>query len=120
MSMYANLLEACVVELDLASGQLTKGDDSEAVVDAVATVDGSGKQWSIALVNRHPSEDVSCTVTMKDRSLEGAYKATILAGDSTDAYNDIKSPDRVAPVFTGARRAPTSRGHKAMKDKRHE
>jgi len=34
---------------------------------------------------------------MKDTPLDGAYNATLLTGDSPDAYNDIKHPDRVAP-----------------------
>jgi hypothetical protein len=48
-------------------------------------------------VNRHPSKDVACTVTMKDTHLEGTYGATILAGDSPDAFNDIEHPHRVVP-----------------------
>lgn len=100
MSMYANLLQARVVDIDIASEPLAPGDGPVALIDAMATVDKSGKQWSIALINRHPSEKVNCKVTIKDRSLEGRYKATILAGDSTDAYNDITDPDRVTPVKT--------------------
>jgi len=100
MSMYANLLKPHVVEMDVASGQLGQGQDAVAVIDAIATVDASGAQWSIALVNRHSSENVRCTVTIKGKLLEGAYKATVLTGDSADAYNSIESPDRVVPVKT--------------------
>jgi alpha-N-arabinofuranosidase len=67
------------------------------VIDTIATVDRSGNNWAIALVNRHPSKDVACTVKMKDVSLDGTYKATLLTGDSPDAYNDIEHPSRVAP-----------------------
>jgi alpha-N-arabinofuranosidase len=67
------------------------------VIDAVATVDGAGKNWVIAMVNRHPSETVACTVKLGDRSLDGTFDATILAGDSPEAYNDVEQPGRIVP-----------------------
>ncbi|MBC8870508.1 MAG: hypothetical protein H8E44_13890 [Planctomycetes bacterium] len=70
------------------------------VLDAVATVDESGKTWAIALVNRHTSEHVACTVKLKDDFLEGTYETTILGGDSPDAYNDVQHPNRVVPDET--------------------
>jgi hypothetical protein len=63
-------------------------------------VDESGRNWSIAMVNRHPEIEVSCTVRMKDLLLDGRYRATILAGSTPDAFNDIENPNRVAPVKT--------------------
>ena len=97
MAMYANLLQKRVGNAKVDSGRLIHGTASVAVIDAIATVDESGKQWAIALVNRHPSKSLACTVMMKDTRLDGTFKATVLAGDSTDAYNDIEHPDRVAP-----------------------
>ena len=40
---------------------------------------------------------MACTVKMKDVLLDGYYEATVLAGDSPDAYNDIETPNRVIP-----------------------
>ncbi|MEA3367114.1 MAG: alpha-L-arabinofuranosidase C-terminal domain-containing protein [Planctomycetota bacterium] len=100
LAMYANELEARVGKLDLEAGMLVQGKRSIPVLDAVATVDESGKTWSIALVNRHPSEDVACTVKMKDMLLTGPCDATILAGDSPAAFNDIEHPKRVVPQKT--------------------
>lgn len=97
MAMYANELEARVGQLDLKAGHLRHGNRSIPVMDAIATVDESGKQWAIALVNRHPSENGSCTVKMGNVLLDGTYKATVLTGKSPDSYNDIQHPDRVAP-----------------------
>jgi hypothetical protein len=37
---------------------------------------------------------------MKGVPLDGTFKATVLTGDSPDAYNDIKRPDRVVPKET--------------------
>ena len=70
------------------------------VIDAAATVDETGKNWAVALVNRHPSETVACTVKLGDRLLDGAFDATVLAGDSPDAFNDVEHPNRVVPAKT--------------------
>ena len=105
MAMYANELESGVGKLDMKSGILMRGNRQVSMIDAIATVDESGKHWAIALVNRHPVKAVACTVKMKDMPLEGDYETTVLAGDSPDAFNDIEHPDRVVPrkvmlVFT--------------------
>jgi len=97
LAMYANELQGRVGRLDLESGMLVQGERFVPVLDAVATVDELGKTWAVALVNRHPSETVACTVRMKDVSLDGTYEAFILAGDSPDAFNDAERPDRVVP-----------------------
>ncbi len=101
LAMYANQLENRVGKLDLEAGQLF-GNGAISVLDAIATVDESGKNWSIAIVNRHPSQEVACTVKMKDTPLVGRYDATILAGDSPDAFNDVEHPNRVVPERTAA------------------
>ena len=105
MAMYANELEPRVGKLDIEADELTQGGKSVPVADAIATVNESGKNWAIALVNRHPDMEVACTVQMKDRLVEGEYAALVLTGDSPDAYNDIENPKRVIPrqvtlVFT--------------------
>jgi len=100
MAMYANELEARVGEIDLSAPSLRHGERSLPVLDAIATVDESGTEWAIVLVNRHPSDSVACTVNLGQVPLDGAYQATILSGDSPDSYNDVEYPDRVAPVAT--------------------
>ncbi len=67
------------------------------MVDAIATVNETGKNWVIAMVNRHPEKAVACTIKMKDRLLEGEYSAVRLAGDSPDSFNDTENPNRVVP-----------------------
>lgn len=95
LSMYSNLLQPQVVPTQIESNPLEGAKVS--TIDAVATVDESGKQWSIALINRHPSKAVKCTLNMKGMLLDGTFKATVLTGDSPDSYNDIERPDRVVP-----------------------
>ncbi len=97
MAMYANLLQERVATVQIESGKLTGSESSVATVDAIATVDKTGRQWSIALMNRHPSESVTCTIKMGETALGGSYKATVLAGESPDSYNDIEHPNRVIP-----------------------
>jgi len=97
MAMYANELESRVGKLTIHADKLGKGRESVSVVDAVATVDDSGKNWAIALVNRHPAQRAACTIKIKDTLLEGEYFATVLAGDSPESFNDIENPSRVTP-----------------------
>jgi alpha-N-arabinofuranosidase len=100
MAMYANTLQPRVGSLALEADPLANGDRSVPVADAVATVDETGRHWAIALVNRHPDQPLACTVRFGDRLLEGTYDATILAGDSPDAFNDVEHPTRVVPKKT--------------------
>ena len=50
LSMYANKLQPNTVPLKIEAEKLTQGENSIDVVDAVATVDETGKTWSIALI----------------------------------------------------------------------
>ncbi|MGL1893845.1 MAG: hypothetical protein OCD02_19565 [Spirochaetaceae bacterium] len=98
MAMYSNLLKDHVVTTHIDSDSLTHLSESVAMVDAIATSNEKGDKWSIAMINRHPSEEVACTVIMENGVLDGKYTATILTGASVDDYNDIETPDRVVPV----------------------
>ena len=100
MAMYANLLQPNVAETNVESSRLTHDGSSVAVVDAIATVDDSGSRWSLALINRHPTESVRCTLRLGDYPVDGPRKACVLTADSAEAYNDIDHPDRVAPIET--------------------
>jgi alpha-N-arabinofuranosidase len=97
MAMYANLLKERVAEVTISSGKLNVDTESIDVIDGIATVDKSGKNWAIALVNRHPSQVVICTVKLNKHFLEGSYKATVLTGKTPESYNDIENPERVVP-----------------------
>ena len=97
LAMYANLLGPRVGSVQVDAGFLVHGDRFIPVVDAQATFDETGAHASVILVNRHPSRAVDCTVHMGGRVLDGMFKATVLAGDSPEAFNDIEHPDRVVP-----------------------
>ncbi len=100
LALYATQLESRVSPIDLDAGVLVHGDDFVPVIDAVATVDPTGRNWAIALVNRHPSQEVACTVKLEDVPLQGTHTAIVLSGDSPDAYNDVEHPNRVVPERT--------------------
>ena len=97
MAMYANLLQPNVARTQVNSDSLTHGKSSVAMVDAIATVDKSGKKWAVAIMNRHPLNEVTCTLKMAQSLVDGTYRATVLTGDSPNAYNDMEQPNRVAP-----------------------
>ncbi|MCK5370960.1 MAG: hypothetical protein KAQ62_20500 [Cyclobacteriaceae bacterium] len=97
MAMYANLLEKKVGTLKIESDSLSNNTDKVAIIDAIATVDENGENWSVSIVNRHPTETISSMLKFDDKPLNGKYKATILTGDSPDAYNDIDYPNQVIP-----------------------
>lgn len=98
--MYANLLETNVVATWVSSDSFTHAGKSVPVLDAVATCDDSMQKWSLALVNRHPDEQLHCNVVVGRNALAGRHKVTMLCGDSPDAYNNVEYPDRVTPCET--------------------
>jgi len=98
LAMYANLLETRVGQLTIKCGELASGDRSVPMVDALATVDDTGRNWSLALVNRSPQQEVECTIKLGDALPVGLLDATILAGGSPDDFNDVDHPARVVPV----------------------
>jgi len=97
LAMYANLLGNRVGTTHVDGGLLVHGDRFIPLIDAIATLDDGGRAWSLVFVNRHPSKEVDCTVQLPGALLDGTFEATILAGDSPTAYNNIEKPHRVVP-----------------------
>lgn len=97
MWMYANLLQDRVVHAKIESESLSHNGDPVARLDGVVTVDETGKKWAISLVNRDPVEALFCAVKIGDEVPDGSFNATVLDGDSPDAYNDTNDPGRVEP-----------------------
>jgi alpha-N-arabinofuranosidase len=97
LAMYANELEKRVAAVHVEAGS----DSNRAKnLDAIATVNDSGASWAIALVNGNASETLACAVKLGGRTLDGEFDATILAGDSPEAFNDVERPGRVVPEKT--------------------
>ncbi len=93
LRLYANLLGPQVAKAAVTSDPFA----GVPALDAVATCDTTGNAWRIVLVNRCATESLNCTVKLGDKLLDGEYRATILAGDSPDAFNDVDRPNRVVP-----------------------
>jgi alpha-N-arabinofuranosidase len=100
MVMYANLMGEKAGRAEVTCDAFVHGERSVPVLDAVATCDEARKSWRIALLNRHPTQTIHCVLTLGDRPLKGPFRATVLAGDSPDAYNDVDHPERVIPRTT--------------------
>lgn len=100
LSIYANLLAENVADAWVTSDPFTYAETSVPALDAVATCDDGMRLWRLALVNRHPELELACTIALDGKRLGGAYGATVLSGDSPNAYNGVEHPDRVVPVQT--------------------
>jgi alpha-L-arabinofuranosidase len=98
LAMYANLLAERVADVFVLSDPLIHEGQSVPVFDGIATCNSTMSGWRLALVNRDPLQPLTCKIILAGQPLEGRYPATVLCGDSPDAYNDIGKPERVAPV----------------------
>ena len=94
MAMYTRHLKGKVVEARINAPQLSGTSVSQ--VDAIVTTDDN-RSYTIAIMNRNPALPVDCRIVVPEHELSGAFSATVLTGESPDAYNDIDHPDRVAP-----------------------
>ena len=97
LRMYAELLEANVAGGRSESAPLESGGKSVASVDTLVTCSDDRKRLAIALVNRHPERTLPCGLRIAGLGGEPKISATVLSGDSPDAYNDVPRPDRVVP-----------------------
>lgn len=97
LRMYAHELQNRIARMSLDCGLLFNGRQSIPVVDGIATCNEARSVWAIALVNRHPSKHAACTIKIDGVPLQGSFTASVLAGDSPEAFNDIAHPERVAP-----------------------
>jgi alpha-L-arabinofuranosidase len=61
----------------------------------VVTCTDNRKDFSVALINKHPEKEVRFAVNIA--GISERISAVVLEGDSPDAYNDVEDPDRVIP-----------------------
>ncbi len=97
LAMYANLLGPHIGDAFVDCADFAHGGNSAPEVDAIATCEEGGQGWRLALVNRLPDAEIACRVVVGGAPLQGVHSAVVLSGDSTDAYNDVEHPQRVAP-----------------------
>lgn len=99
LAMYASLLAENVADAHITSDVFSHAGVSVPVLDGLATRGGEAQPaWKLALVNRHPADELNCKLILGSPIPDGSYSATILSGDSPDAYNSPESPDRVVPL----------------------
>ena len=84
--------------VDVKCGKISNGKDSAPLVDAVLTVSDDGKRRVLAVVNKSPDSIVAFDVSSLTSA--AALNATVLDGDSPDAFNDIGAENRVVPRKT--------------------
>jgi len=98
LHMYAHNLLPLAVEGKVSSDRVRVGEKDGAVIDAAVTCTRDRREYAIVIINRHPAEAASVSVSINNRVLDGEYQAIELAGDAPDAFNDTGNPDRVKPV----------------------
>ncbi|MDH2444065.1 alpha-L-arabinofuranosidase C-terminal domain-containing protein [Amnibacterium sp. CER49] len=98
LAMYANLLADEVLDTAVWSAPLLAAGNEVPVVDAVATVDSATRAVTVALVNKSPEQSIRCEIRIDGLLPAGRIPATLLAGDSPDAFNGVAAPDAVHPV----------------------
>ncbi len=96
MSMYANLLGPRLLDSAISSASLDTGVRDVPLIDAIATADAEGRVV-VALVNKSETEVVGVRVRIGGVPVIGSHAAVVLAGASTDSYNDVENPDAVRP-----------------------
>jgi len=101
MAMYATLLGAYSADCYTRSDPFEHNGARIPALDAAATCDESQRSWRLALVNRHPDQSLACSLFFDGQPQAGTLSASLLQGDSTDAYNDIDQPERVRPEPVG-------------------
>ena len=97
LSMYANLLEAEVLDTAVWSTSMDAAGTEVPTVDAIATVDPATGAVAVALVNKSATEEARCELRVDGLLPSGRIGSTVLGSDSPDAYNSIAAPDAVQP-----------------------
>lgn len=97
LKMYSDLLAANVLDVEADSDTFKHEKTDIRALDAVVTCDDDRKKLVMALINRHPVEALACEVFIAGKSTNGVVSATVLSGDSVDAFNDVDRPNRVVP-----------------------
>lgn len=97
LKMYSDLLQPNVVAGNVISDSLHVDQSTVAALDALATCSDDRKQFAVALINRHPELPARWKLDIAPGKRLANVKVTLLAGDSTDAYNDVAHPDRIVP-----------------------
>lgn len=95
MSMYAGLLGPAVFDVYASCRPLEATEVP--VLDVLVTGDTDGGSLQVSVVNRDPSRSLACDVRLGGQLIHGSFDAVVLRGVDVDSYNDVSSPDAVAP-----------------------
>ncbi len=101
MRMYAQLLHRDIVATVVNSSELTHAGKTVATVDVIVSADETGK--TLVIMNRHPSLDATCQLSIEGANLDGVLEAEVLSGSSPDDFNSIEHPHAVTPYKTRIR-----------------
>lgn len=97
--LYANDLLPIMQPISLSSDKLTYEGQSTNVLDAVLTTNEAHDQYVLAIANKDPKKEQTISIDFKalGKNRVKEVQAKVLAGKSTDDYNDIGAENRVTP-----------------------
>ena len=95
--MYANLLEPIMVPVVSNFTTITNGKATTGVLDVVLTRSEDCSNYTYAIVNKDPLNDVAVSLDFAGKKTPKNVKATILSGNSADDYNDLGRENNVTP-----------------------
>ncbi len=97
MVMYRQLLKDKVLVPSISGAKLKHENEVFSAIDSIVTIDEKG-DIAIALINRDPIEKNACTIEITGLNIDGQYTATLLTGETENAYNSIENPNCIEPV----------------------
>jgi alpha-N-arabinofuranosidase len=100
LKMYADLLLPRLLDTFVRSDRIGPEGQSVAALDAIASSEGSDGPLSLMLINRDVERTLRVRIRADGQPVDGTFAATILAGESPEAFNDLESPERVKPQTT--------------------
>ncbi|MHC4444917.1 MAG: alpha-L-arabinofuranosidase C-terminal domain-containing protein [Planctomycetota bacterium] len=97
LKMYSDMLAEQVMDSIVESDTFTHEKINVPTLDAVVTCDEGRNKLVMALVNRHPTDELVCEVLISGKGPNGSLPATVFSADSVDAFNDVDRPNRAVP-----------------------
>ena len=90
---YVNYMENQYIDTWTLEGSDTfsVGDNVIHTLDAIATANEDGSHVSVAIINKHPEESRTTTISLE--SAASQYRVLTVNGPSKDSYNDMEHTD---------------------------
>ncbi|MFF2486156.1 alpha-L-arabinofuranosidase C-terminal domain-containing protein [Microbacterium sp. NPDC058062] len=99
-AMLRSLLPGHTLPTTTYSSAMDANGSTIPTVDVAGTLDPATRRIALSIVNKSPHQQAELQIHVDNRLLSGRCNATILSGDSPDAFNSVDRPHRVVPERT--------------------